>query len=184
LLNKNKKEQPLKWYDRSTHFRYLNSNELDDCLDKLHKSKLSPSDKDSMHMCLANLRDLGSVGCFSELKDNFFIYCEQIGIDIERYKRSEEKRVMTSSFASTIWDGIVKLINANEADTSKRVKGIKKLVLFRLLQKELPDVDKKHIHKTVKNNIKLGALEYHQQSKSSKLIRKGQYWNTYVKVNK
>ena len=91
---------------------------------------------------------------------------------------------MTASFASIIWDKIVKLINANEADSSKRVKGIKKLVLFRLLQKELPDLDKKHIHKNVKNNIKLGALEYHQQSKSSKLIRKGQYWNTYVKVNK
>ena len=178
-------KEPIRWYDRSAHFRNLNSNELDDCLSKLKISKLKPTDKDSMHMCLANLRDLGSVGCFNhDLKDNFFVYCKQIGIDIENYKRSEEKRVMTSSFSSVIWDSIVKIINANEADSSKRVKGVKKLVLFRLLQKELPDVEKKHIHKTVKNNIKLGALEYHQQSKSSKLIRKGQYWSTYVKVNK
>lgn len=180
----NVKEKPLRWYDRSTHFRFLNSNELEDCLNKLKKSKISETNKDSMHMCLANLRDLASVGCFSELKENFFIYCTQVGIDIEQYKRTEEKRVMTSSFSSVIWEKIVKLINANETDTSKRVKGIKKIVMFRLLQKELPDVEKKHIHKTVKKNIELGALEYYQQSKSSKLIRKGQYWSTYVKVNK
>ncbi len=179
-----RKEQ-IRWYDRSSHFRHLNPNELEECLHKLKNSNLKQTDKDSMYMCLYNLRDLGMVASFNhELKENFFVYCEQIGIDIEKYKRSEEKRVMTSSFAGVIWDKIVKLINANEADSSKRVKGIKKLVLFRLLQKELPDVDKKHIHKTVKSNIKLGALEYHQQSKSSKLIRKGQYWNTYVKVNK
>lgn len=135
-------------------------------------------------MCLANLRDLGAVASFGELKENFFVYCKEIGIDIESYKRSEEKRVMTSSFSSIIWEKIIGLINSNEADTSKRVKGIKKLVLFRMLQKELPDVEKKHIHKTVKKNIELGALEYHQQSKSSKLIKKGQYWNTYVKVAK
>ena len=180
-----KKQEEIKWYDRAAEFRNLSSIELEDCLNKLKTSKLTPCDKDSMHMCLANMRDLGSIACFNhELKGNFFVYCKQIGIDVENYKRSGEKRVMTSSFAGTIWDSIVKLINANEADTSKRVKGLKKLVLFRLLQKELPDVEKKHIHKTVKNNIKLGALEYHQQSKSSKLIRKGQYWSTYVKVNK
>lgn len=180
-----KVKEEIRWYDRSSEFRRLSDVEIQECLRKLKISKLHANIKDDMYMCLANLRDLGSVSSFNnELKENFFVYCKQIGIDIENYKRSEEKRVMTSSFSSVIWDSIVKLININEADSSKRVKGLKKLVLFRLLQKELPDVDKKHIHKTVKNNIKLGALEYHQQSKSSKLIRKGQYWSTYVKVNK
>ncbi len=178
-------QEPIRWYDRSAEFRRLSDVELSECLRKLKISKLSTNIQDNMHMCLANLRDLGSVSSFiDELKENFFVYCKQVNIDIENYKRADEKRVMTASFASIIWDKIVKLINANEADSSKRVKGIKKLVLFRLIQKELPDVEKKHIHKNVKNYIKLGALEYHQQSKSSKLIRKGQYWSTYVKVNK
>jgi len=178
-------EKEIKWYDRSADFRKLSDIELNECLEKLEASKLHINIKDDMHMCLANLRDLGSVSAFNnELKENFFVYCKEVGIDIENYKRSGEKRVMTASFAGVIWDKIVELINDNEADSSKRVKGIKKLVLFRLLQKELPDIEKKHIHKTVKNNIKLGALNYHQQSKSSKLIRKGQYWSTYVKVNK
>jgi len=178
-------KEPVKWYDRSADFRRLSDIEMSECLRKLKISKLHVNIQDDMYMCLANLRDLGSISSFNnELKENFFVYCKEVGIDIENYKRSDEKRVMTASFASIIWDKIVKLINANEADSSKRVKGIKKLVLFRLLQKELPDLDKKHIHKNVKNNIKLGALEYHQQSKSSKLIRKGQYWSTYVKVNK
>jgi hypothetical protein len=179
------KKEITHWRDRASNFRKLSDVELNNCLAKLKKSKLSANIQDDMIMCLSNLRDLGMVPSFHmELREKFFIYCKEIGVDIDSYKRAEEKRVMSSSFGSIVWDKIVKLLNDNEADTSKRVKGIKKLVLFRLLQKELPDVDKKHIHKNVKANIKLGALEYHQQSKSSKLIRKGQYWNTYVKVNK
>ena len=174
-----------KWYNRGFGYRHLSPQELDECLRKLKTSKLSENDKDCMYGCLYNLRDLSSVASFNyDLQEKFFIYSKQIGIDLDKYRRSEEKRVMTSSFASTIWDKIVKILQDNEADTSKRVKGIKKLILFRMLEKELPDLEKKHIHKTVKNNIKLGALEYYQQSKSSKLIRKGQYWNTYVKANK
>lgn len=165
-------------------FRSLSEQEIDECLNKVKTLKLHINTIDNLYACFYNMRDLSMVGSFNELGSEFFDICNKAKIDLESYRRKEIKSERSASYDALVMNEVFKLIEANETDKSKRVKGLKKNVLYKTVEKILPDVDKRHIHKSIKKHIKVGALVYETQSKSSKLIRKGNYYSSYVKSYK
>jgi len=177
-------EQERKNLNSPYGFRPLSPDEISGCLEKVKKAKFPPNIVDEMYACFYNMRDLSMVHSYNTMGDEFFKLCKKANIDLESFRKSETKREMTANYDATIMNQVFKLIEENEADSKKRVKGLKKNVLFKTISSLLPDIDKRHIQRSIKKHIKVGALVYEIQSKSSKLIRKGMYYNTYVRSYK
>ncbi|NBP54958.1 hypothetical protein EBU71_00165 [bacterium] len=149
----------------------------------IQKSKFHQNTKDMMYMCIANLHDFTMCHGFDDYGAiGFAKLLKECGISLDNY--ITRKRESTSNYASVIFTEIVKLFEENDNDKSKRVKGIGRRILIAKLKELLPNVKSSFISKSINSNIKLQVLTYITQSKSRKLLIKGQYWNTYVKSNK
>ena len=92
-----------------------------------------------------------------------------------RYKKESR-----NSF-SVVYPEAIKLIQENYSNDSKRVKGIGRRVIIGLIKNKLPEINSGRISRAINKCLQMQILELHHQTKTKKLLIKGQYWNTYVK---
>jgi hypothetical protein len=50
-----------------------------------------------------------------------------------------------------------------------------------LIKDKLPEINSGRISRAISKCLQMQILELHHQTKTKKLLIKGQYWNTYVK---
>jgi len=97
---------------------------------------------------------------------------------INKYKKKKKQ----NSF-SFIYPEIVKLLQENYSDDSKRIKGIGRRIMISLLKEKLIEINTGKISRAINKCLSLQILSNHQQTKNKKLLIKGQYWKNHVGVN-
>lgn len=76
---------------------------------------------------------------------------------------------------------LIKELDENENDSSKRVKGIGRRILIAKIKSKLPELNSGQISRAIKKSLSLQVIDYITQSKTRKLIIKGQYFKTYAR---
>ena len=76
---------------------------------------------------------------------------------------------------------LVNELEENFNDASKRVKGIGRRILIAKIKSKLPNLNSGQISRAIKKCINLQIVNYISQSKTRKLIIKGQYYKTYAR---
>lgn len=94
-----------------------------------------------------------------------------------RYKKDSR-----NSF-SVVYPEVIKLLQENYSNDSKRVKGIGRRVMIGLVKEKMPEINSGRISRAINKCLQMQILELHHQTKTKKLLIKGQYWKTYVKEN-
>ena len=94
-----------------------------------------------------------------------------------RYKKDSR-----NSF-SVVYPEVVKLLQENYSNDSKRVKGIGRRVMIGLVKEKMPELNSGRISRAINKCLQMQILELHHQTKTKKLLIKGQYWKTYIKEN-
>lgn len=74
---------------------------------------------------------------------------------------------------------LIKELDMNDKDSSKRVKGIGRRILIAKIKSKLPELNSGQISRAIKKSLSLQVVDYITQSKTRKLIVKGQYYQTY-----
>jgi len=95
---------------------------------------------------------------------------------------SKYKKESRNSF-SIVYPEVIKLLQENFSNPSKRVKGIGRRVMIGLIKEKLPEINSGRISRAINKCLQMQVIELHHQTKTKKLIIKGQYWKTYVKEN-
>ena len=95
---------------------------------------------------------------------------------------SKYKKESRNSFA-VVYPEVVKLLQENYSNPSKRVKGIGRRVMIGLIKEKLPEINSGRISRAINKCLQMQIIELHHQTTTKKLLIKGQYWKTYVKEN-
>jgi hypothetical protein len=95
---------------------------------------------------------------------------------------SKYKKESRNSF-SIVYPEVVKLLQENYSNPSKRVKGIGRRVMIGLIKEKLPEINSGRISRAINKCLQLQIIQLHHQTTTRKLLIKGQYWKNHVKEN-